>query len=573
MNRRDPARTGRLVELALVAALVAFALQAVRLALGKYFTIDEFQYAHAAWLVARGAVPYRDFFEVHFPLVYQALAPVFVFAGDDPTAIVFLRAGMLGFLALGCAGVALLNRDAGRIAVLAAPLFLLALPAFVTLATEIRPDAAAFALFAASLGVLRTQRLGDRSAALASGLLLVGAVWSSQKAVFYGSVMGLGLALDLLASRREGVRKQVPLLRHPTGYLLGVALGATLVAIYLTASGSWGDWWAWCFVWAAEHQQRYPGFSFRRYFDPIALDSLWLLSLAALGTALTVRRLLASGRAALRDPDVLLLAALCSTFASFALQRAPYPYSLLPFLGIAAALAARGAAFLLGGDVARPVRLAATAGLAVLLALQAVTLARFSAARNERQLEVLERIATLTAPSDHAYDNSGGYVSRPHAYRYFYTDSFLRESLADTLVDEVPRAILETGTVLHLLDLRFDTLPPALRAFLVRHFQPLDGDVALWGQRYTVAESGRLEDRFLAVRTDRYFVAPPEALERGALTIDGVPVAGAPFTLERGEHRVVYTGPPGTLDILWLPRDGRFWQPQHGLPPTFSRLF
>ncbi len=27
-----------------------------------------FQYAHAAWLVRHGKLPYRDFFEFHFPL-------------------------------------------------------------------------------------------------------------------------------------------------------------------------------------------------------------------------------------------------------------------------------------------------------------------------------------------------------------------------------------------------------------------------------------------------------------------------------------------------------------------------
>src|SRR6185295_17326952 len=106
-------------------ALAGFAVLAVKLALDKYFTIDEFQYAHAAWLVAHGSVPYRDFFEVHHPLVYQVLSPVFLLRGDDPTAIVGLRAGMLAFLALACVSAARLSaeRDSGRAAALLAPLF------------------------------------------------------------------------------------------------------------------------------------------------------------------------------------------------------------------------------------------------------------------------------------------------------------------------------------------------------------------------------------------------------------------------------------------------------------------
>jgi len=565
--------SNRTTQIALVAALLWFALQAVLLA-GKYFSLDEFQYAHAAWLVARGEVPYRDFFEVHFPLLYQVLAPVFLVAGDDPTAIVGLRIGMLPFVAIACVAAATLNRAEGRVAALAAPLFLLALPSFVTLATEIRPDAVACALFLASLAVLRMASARDRAAGFVSGVLLVGAVWGSQKAAFYGSICAPALLLDLVSGRSATRRGDpTPLLRSPFAFVAGAASGLSILAVYLTATQSWAAWWSWCFVWAAEHQRHYPGFSWQRYFVPIAVDALWLFALAAVGAARTGRRLVARGRGAASDPDLLLLAALASTFASFALQRAPYPYSLLPFLGVAGIFAARGAAALLEARIRAPLRLGFATALVVILALQSAALARFVQASNAGQLAVLRRIAELTSPEDAAYDNSGGYVSRPHAYSYFYTDSFLRESLAETLVREVPRAIEDRGAVLHLRDLRFETLPPALRGYLLEHFQPLDGDVALWGRHYVVPAGGRLADVFRAVRDDRYFVTPESVLERGRLLVDGEQVREPVFTLTKGEHHVVYEGPPGELDILWLPRDGRRWQPQHGLAPTFSRIF
>src|SRR5687767_6528130 len=183
----------RLLQIALALCLVWFAFQAVQLARLKSFSIDEFQYAHAAWLVADGQVPYRDFFEVHFPLVYQVLSPVFLVAGDDPTAIAGMRLGMVLFLAISCAAVAVLNGRQNRLAALAGPVMLLALPAFVTLATEIRPDAAAAALFLASLAVLRVTRLSDRVCGAASGVLLVASAWGSQKAAFYGSIFALAL--------------------------------------------------------------------------------------------------------------------------------------------------------------------------------------------------------------------------------------------------------------------------------------------------------------------------------------------------------------------------------------------
>ena len=36
----------------------------------RFFTIDEYQWGHASWLVATGQIPYRDFYEHHLPLGY-----------------------------------------------------------------------------------------------------------------------------------------------------------------------------------------------------------------------------------------------------------------------------------------------------------------------------------------------------------------------------------------------------------------------------------------------------------------------------------------------------------------------
>ena len=334
-------------------------------------------------------MPYRDFFEVHFPLVYQILAPVFVIAGDDPTAIVGLRLGMLPFLALACGGVAILNARQGRLAALAAPVLLLALPAFVTLATEIRPDAIAAALFLASLGLLRVERVSDRLCGAGSGFLLAASAWGSQKAAFYGSIFALTLLVDLAARRGDRVRGDRPLLRSPAAFVGGVVAGVAVVAIYLTATGSWAAWWNWCFTWAVEHQRHYPGFPWRRYFDPILVDAPWLFLLAAWGLVRTLRALRERGRDATRDPDTLLVGALVSTFASFALQRAPYPYSFLAFLAIVTVFAGRGVGDLLATKARPVVRLTLAMALLVVLAVQSVTFSTILADSNAAQLDVL----------------------------------------------------------------------------------------------------------------------------------------------------------------------------------------
>jgi hypothetical protein len=233
--------------------------------------------------------------------------------------------------------------------------------------------------------------------------------------------------------------------------------------------------------------------------------------LAAWGLVQSIRAIATRGSDALRDPDALLIGALVSTFASIVLQRAPYPYSFLAFLGIVTVFAARQAADLLTANTRPPIRVALALALLAALTMQGVKIAAFVATSNQAQVEVLSRIGRLTAPTDAAYDNSGGYVARPHAYFYFYTDSFLRESIADTLDREVPKGILDHGAVLHLRDIRFDSLPESLRKFLDRHFQPVDGDISLWGEHYMVPPAGHymvppagaLEGTFLASRDDR----------------------------------------------------------------------
>jgi hypothetical protein len=570
MQSRRSVDPGQLLHIAFAVLLVWFSIEAIQLARFKYFTIDEFQYAHSAWLVANGHVPYRDFFEVHFPLVYQMLSPVFMVAGDDPAAVVWMRIGMLPFVAMAGIGVACLNLRQGRLAALAAPVFLLALPAFVTLATEIRPDAMAAALFLGALGVLRVSRLSDRVSGAVSGFLVVASAWGAQKATFYASIFALALLSDLLVRRRDA-SSNPPLLRNPPAFIGGATVGVAVIAIYLTITGTWDDWWHWCFAWAVEHQRNYPGFSWRRYFDPIAIASPWLFVLAILGLAQTLRTLAAAQSR--RDPDWLLVGALASTFASIALQKAPFPYSFLAFLAIVAVFASRGTATLLAEGTRPAIRAVLALGLFVVLTMQAVTLLAYRTPSNAAQVAVLERIGRLTDATDVAYDNSGGYVARPHAYFYFYTDSFLRESIADTLVRDVPRALVDRGAVLHLRDLRFETLPPPLREFLERHFQPVDGDISLWGQHYVVPTGSTVAGTFLANRDDQYFISPPTALERGVLTINGQPVRDAVFQLPRGEHQITYQGPAGAIDILWLPRDGTRWKPRRGLPPTFTKLF
>src|SRR5689334_19391169 len=59
-------------------ALIAFVF-AIRLWLLRFreFDPDEFQHLHAAWNIAHGLTPYRDYFEHHMPTLHFMLARLF----------------------------------------------------------------------------------------------------------------------------------------------------------------------------------------------------------------------------------------------------------------------------------------------------------------------------------------------------------------------------------------------------------------------------------------------------------------------------------------------------------------
>src|SRR5439155_9899002 len=147
-QQREREVRGRLRHLQAVApwlVIVWFAALAVWLCARKAFAIDEFGYSHAAWLLGQGSVPYRDFFDVHFPLVYQLLGAAFAAFRLQPADVEWMRLSMLPFVALAAYSAAKVNRD-----VLAAA-FLLAGSAFLARFVEIRPDVVGYSFFLAAL--------------------------------------------------------------------------------------------------------------------------------------------------------------------------------------------------------------------------------------------------------------------------------------------------------------------------------------------------------------------------------------------------------------------------------------
>jgi hypothetical protein len=565
------------------------------------FAVDELTYAHGAWAVAHGELPYRDFFFHHTPLLLQVLAPLFAVLGDDPARVLLVRFAMLIPLAATVWACGRLNRPLGRLeAFVTAGTLLLVWP-WVTAAVEIRPDNLAFPLFLFALLLVPASPAGRSSlrpggrGALA-GLLVALAVWASEKVLAYGCVFALGFLVDgvrivrgrilrdpILGGRggSEGTDRPF-LLGHPLAFLGGFLAGVTGVVLYLALTGSLDAFLRWGVEWSLVHERRYPGFSWTIYFKPF-LDDYWpLFPLAAVGVG---RSLLDLARRP--DPwshrDLLLIPALVTALLSFTLQAAPYAYSLVPFLGLFAVFTARGLVAVLRSALRMPAR-PARAVLVLLVTglmlgtgvLAAVRLLKLPV--NRTQFEEWAKLEAITRPEDPVFDAAGRYVTRPHVSFFDFNDDTVRLVLGDRLTREVTEGILATGCTVAWRDRQFVFLPDALQVFLYLHFEPMDtsGVLWIWGrpfERREASEEGhRITGDFLAVRDGRYFVTPEEILSTGRLEIDGRPVTEPVFELERGNRKVVYEGDAEAFHILWLPRDGRRFEPAPGADLVFWPL-
>jgi len=562
------------VMLLLYLATLAFAFAALRVAFEKYYSIDEFQYSHAAWLVSRGEVPYRDFFQHYMPLLYHWLSIPFFFLPDDPSvAMRALRLFGLPVVALTALCCYRINRGSdGRWAILA-PLFLLSVKPFVDRGIEIRPDGMATALFFSAIAVLAAPRLAEEKRAWIAGALAGTSVLASQKALYYCLAFAAALALDLLVNRTRSRRF---LLADPLRFCAGAAVVLLAFALYLALTRAWEGWIEHSFQWSLYHQRYDPGFSFQRAFSGVLAENRWLFLFAAAGLAVSLRRMVAAGARGWSDPALLLVLSLCSTFASFALTRSPYIYCLVPFFPALCTFSARGVVALsrraVTGRLAPVLALCLAVFAGVELALAWTRLRLPDAVRNGDQHRILGQIGTLTRPGEPVFDLAGAAVNRPHVLFHYYSDWLRLLVRAKELEKEAPEAIRKEECVLFLLDKRFEWLPRALQLFLLENFQPYNGDLRLWGRRYRVPPGGGLSSSFHSIRDGRYFVWPPAALSEASLKIGDTAVTTTVFELRKGEHPLEYSGAAPGFFVLWLPADGVPYAPRPGAPARFSFL-
>lgn len=219
-----------------VALLAAVGLQFCQIR-SRGIDPDEFEHLHAAYLVSRGDVPYRDFFEHHGPALYYAMQPLFRLHGAELTVLWTARCAMW-VCSLGTLWVtALIGRRLGGETVgLVAATLLAWTTIFQAKGIELRPDVPATLLLTMAFWLsLKSARSGILSSAttasnaqqwLVIGVLCGVAALFTQKSIV--PVAGLALAGVAREFRDSAPRRSLMILicmGLSGAALWGVALG------------------------------------------------------------------------------------------------------------------------------------------------------------------------------------------------------------------------------------------------------------------------------------------------------------------------------------------------------------
>ncbi len=229
----------KILTLGLVCLLVGLFCLRIPLVRDRYFDPDETQHLQVAYLISRGWVPHRDFFEHHQFLLHFLLLPLI--RRDDPMGSLF--AARILMLAIAAA-ITVLTYRIGRttagpgVGALAAA-GLLSNYNFLAKTLEIRPDNLAIVwLLLAVIGfnaALRRDRAADWfRAGAASGLGLI----STQKAIFPLLGVVLFAAFVRLRQRADGRNNRKKIVRRIAAGGGGILLVISSYLLYFLLTGS-----------------------------------------------------------------------------------------------------------------------------------------------------------------------------------------------------------------------------------------------------------------------------------------------------------------------------------------------
>jgi hypothetical protein len=547
----------------------------------RFFTVDEYQFGHATWLITQGQLPYVDFFEHHFPLSYVLHAPFLAGDADSETNALLLRKIVFrSWVALSLlAGWACFALTRERAAAVLAGLLPLSFGFSLMSAIDYRADNFGAIYFAACLVLLEWNRQPRRrSIAVVSAMLGAIAVLMTQKMAFVAAgTLACMLAADLLgrlpAMKQRLGSDRTPFIAEPLAFF-GSAIAIGLGALALAAAlGLIQPGFEATVLQALEHELYYDSFSIfeKGYVTPF-FEQTWPSTLAIL--------LFAVGFFFTRAGRFWIFPVAVSLYGA-SLIVAPYPYNFVFLCWIVVLAGVRGFTQAVAWLRERVPALEEASPLLFLLPLVALPMQVGFVAdtiSNEHQLALLRKIDEHGERDDAVIDSAGGAMFSPHASYYWYHGNAHRQMFRDYFESQLIDDFRASSALFWIRDMRFAKLPKAARDYLQSHYIQGSGDLHVLGIRTPPTGEAAESFSFDVVRSAAYhFRRTRRGLDPGSsgspateIQVDGKQLAGGTLFLDVGVHEVVVA--PHAPGYVVAPVEASFFEPRPG-PPHYSMMF
>jgi hypothetical protein len=455
------------------------------LTLDRELDIDEFQHLHAAWMVSRHYIIYKDFWENHTPFFYYLLLPLFRFCREGSGLILIARVIMsctaFGILALT---YALARIDHDRKTSFLAVLILSYMFIFVQKSIEVRPDQLVVILWLSSLWIsIRALSTQQTLKFFSAGFLLGIAFLFSPKALLPYAALSFTFLVQCYL--RNSSRAFLRFLKIQGGYTLGFLIPVVVCLAFFYHVGTLKEMMTFTIL---------ENFTYPNIYRPtylLNLRNICFFLLAAAGLIIHLRNLRKSSLTANANQLVLLFPSLFLLVVFLFFMTAPYAQSALLFAPMLAIYGAEALRKSIDGILprrdlnetqAKQFSLSAknllifTAAIAAGLIIPGTMLlikARPFSQTNADQFERMEYVLTRTRPTDVVFDGKSAYVFRPQAYFYspLYRAIVWRIQHGE-IKEDIPQSVISTNCRVIIYDERVSTLPQTVQLFLKANYEP-----------------------------------------------------------------------------------------------------
>jgi hypothetical protein len=556
------------LRIAVVAVLAASALSLLifvyHFALTRFFTIDEYQWGHATWLVSEGKVPYRDFYEHHLPLGYLVHSLLLSDGSSFTERALLLRKIAFAYILLAAS-------------VLAIAAYLGRRDPYEALLLVIAPIACGFGLMSAidyrgdnwsaftllcCFAVLEMNQTARRPwLAATAGVLFSVAILMTQKAMLLG---GLAVALMLplsvwhrLSSRppRWLSRLSAQRIDCPGSFCVAAALPVAALFVLGARVGALDQAVQIVFVESLQHERLYPGFSAWKYFEPYLRYAPWTSGMLAAGATFYLIR----GR-----ERFWALPTLAVILGGMGIK-APFPYNFVLGSVLVGICAVKGYCEAVRWSAQRWPRLTGALPLLYLLPLSTV-LPQLGFVEgmttNAEQLETLRQIEAHSTPEDVVIDSEGSALFRPHRGYYWYQGAAHVKMFEDYYEGDFVFDLRASEALFWINGFRTRQLPASARRYLSEHYTPFRGDLFVLGLAIPGnASDHAIEMQIDVVRAGEYHLSRPGAQADRALPsvadhelrVDGELVQGNRLQLDVGWHRLWVSAGTPEYRLTFLP--------------------